>query len=65
MLEDVADDRGVARPDRVDEVEPDGSSRNCSSISASVDARPETGSQPSHTEKTSLSMRPAKKTGVA
>jgi hypothetical protein len=44
---------------------PVGSSRNCSSISARVEARPATGNQPSPLAKTSLSTSPAKKTGVA
>ena len=65
VLEDVATPPG-RRSDGVDQVDArSGSAASDSWISAAVDARPATGSQPSLTEKTSLSSRPTKKTGVA
>ena len=67
VLQHVAEHRaGSPMLDRVDQVDArSGAAASASSISVPVDARPATGSQPSQTEKTSLSSRPAKNTGVA
>ena len=66
VREHVAERGHVAAADRVDASKcPSATASAVSASSVAGVARPATGSQPSQTEKISLSSRPAKKTGVA